>query len=178
VLYSAALTPAFRPLRRATKAGLFPLLVDPVFAFAEKRLAEGRGFSPGAYLGMGIVLYVNWVAGSAIGAIFGQLVQDPEALSLDMVLPVYFLTLVMGFRARPGWGIVVATSAAVSIAVYHAPALGLSWLGPPWHITAGAAGGILAAVLVAGSGRPVPVAQAAQEETFEPAGPPSGEARR
>jgi hypothetical protein len=53
--------------------------------------------------------------------------------------------------------------------VYHAPAVGLTMLGPPWHITAGAAAGIAAAVLLAGGGEAVSLDKAAEEETFEPA---------
>lgn len=169
VLYSAALTPVFRRLRPATRVLFLPLLVDPLFAWVEKRLGEGRGFSPAGYLGMGLTCYLSWVASSAAGAVFGQLVGDPHALALDMFLPLYFLTLVVSFRARPNWAATVLAAGIVSTLVYHAPAVGLTMLGSPWHISAGAAAGILAAVLLARGGEPVPIERAAEEETMEPA---------
>jgi len=175
VLYSAALTPVFRRLRRSTRAAFLPLLIDPVFAYVEKRLEDGRGFDPFTYLAMGLTFYVMWVASSAVGAFFGALVEDPEALALDMLLPLYFLTLVLGFRARPNWSVTVIVAGVVSALVYHAPAAGLTMLGSPWHITAGAAAGILAAVLLARGGESVSIERAAGEETFEPA---SGEHER
>jgi len=169
VLYSAALTPVFRRLRPATRAAFLPMLVDPLFAFVEKRLQDGRGFSRAAYVGMGITLYVMWLTGSVAGALFGELVEDPDVLALDMLMPLFFLTLVMGFRSRPNWGPTVLAAAVTSVLVYHAPVVGLTVLGPPWHITAGAVAGIAAAVLLAGRGDAVPLDQAAEEETFEPA---------
>ena len=38
-----------------------------------------------------------------LGAYFGRLVADPQALGLDFLLPIYFLGLVMSFRKRPLW---------------------------------------------------------------------------
>lgn len=169
VLYGAALTPALRGLRRATRAAFLLMLVDAVFAIVEKRLQDGRGFDACVYAGAGVSIYLMWIAGSVAGALFGKMIEDPETLALDMLLPLFFLSLVVGFRARPHWGPTVAVAAAVSLLVYHAPALGLPLLGPPWHIMTGAAAGIAAAVLLAGrGGGPVPVDTAAEEETFEP----------
>jgi len=148
LLYSAALTPVFRPLRPLTKVFVFPFLVDPVYADTERRLAEGRGFSPSVYFGMSVGMYVSWVGGSILGATFGQLVNDPERLAFDMVMPLFFLALAMAFRGRPNWGVTVLVSSVLSVAVYYAPEAGLTMLGPPWHIMAGAVGGVAAAVIV------------------------------
>jgi predicted branched-subunit amino acid permease len=52
----------------------------------------------------------------------------------------------MGFRRRPLWLPVVAVSAAGSVAAHHL-------VGSPWHVSIGAAAGILVAVLVPAAGR-------------------------
>ncbi|MEM8663319.1 MAG: hypothetical protein AAGF49_04255, partial [Pseudomonadota bacterium] len=78
---------------------------------------------------------------------------DPSTFGLDMILPMYFLALIMGFRDRPRWGLVVGTSAVAAIIVHQAPAWGFPFLGPPWHVTLGALAGILVAALLPPPGR-------------------------
>ena len=172
VLYSAALTPIFHRLGTLTRFAFLPLLVDPLFADTQKRLEEGKGFSPAAYAAMGLALYTMWVGSSVAGAFFGALVEDPRALALDMIMPLFFLTLVMGFRGRPHWGATVGVAGIVSILVHSAPSIGLTMLGAPWHIMAGAAAGIAAAVaLSSGDEKPVSLGPAAEDDPLEPAPP-------
>ncbi len=59
-----------------------------------------------------------------------------------MLLPIYFLGLVMGFRKRDNWAAIVIASAIVSIIAYKT-------IGSPWHVSIGALAGILVAVIVA-----------------------------
>ncbi len=155
ILYSAALTPIIRGERWPTKVGVFALLVDPQFAMAERRHERGHPFSKAWYFAFGLALYSIWIATSWIGASFGQLIRDPDALALDMIFPIYFLGLVMGFRKRAHWAPVVLVSAVVSAAVFHAPALGIDWLGAPWHVSLGGLAGILVAALLAPPADPV-----------------------
>lgn len=145
LLYSAAITRIVRPFSGRAKAAAFFFLVDPVYAASERRAVSGRRVTVAWYFGFATFTYANWVAWSAAGAMFGRLVENAHALALDMVLPIYFLALLLGFRGRPRWGPVVAASALVATLVYHAPAWGLTWLGSPWHIALGALAGILVA---------------------------------
>ncbi len=145
ILYSASLTPIIAGQPAWAKALVFLLLVDPQFALTEKRAEEGKPFSIAWYLGLGLPMYCIWVALTAVGAYAGRLVAHPEALGLDMLLPIYFIGLVMGFRKRARWGLVVTVSGIASLLVYNAPALGVDWLGPPWHVSLGALAGVLAA---------------------------------
>lgn len=160
LLYSASITPLIRAFPWRVKVPVFFVLVDPAFAFAQKDGARGTGggLSVPAYLGLGLVLWLAWVGATAVGATFGQLITDPHAFALDMLMPIYFLALVMGFRGRPNWRLTVGVSAAVSALVYHAPALGLTALGPPWHVTIGGLAGVLAAALATPPDRAVPLA--------------------
>ena len=94
---------------------------------------------------MALPIYVLWLVESWAGATFGKLIPDPRALGMDFLLPIYFLGLVIGFRKRPLWLPVVTVSAAASIAAQHL-------VGSPWHVSIGAAAGVLLAVLMPASG--------------------------
>ena len=98
-------------------------------------------FTPTWYAGFTVPLYVMWVAGTAVGAVTGQMITNPEAFGFDFLLPIYFLTILIGFRRRPNFLFVVCVSGTVSY-------LALVILGEPWHISLGAITGVLAAALL------------------------------
>jgi predicted branched-subunit amino acid permease len=76
--------------RRAAEA---QLVVDEAWALAGR--GHGR-FDRGVLLGTGLVLYTAWVGGTAIGALAGDAVGDPEDLGLDAAFPALFLALLAG----------------------------------------------------------------------------------
>lgn len=139
VLYSASIGRRLTLFSPVQKAAAFFLLTDPTFASAEARAAEGP-LTKTFYFAYNIALYLSWLVTSLIGALFGGLIENPEAFALDFILPVYFLTLLMGFRARASFYPVVLASAVTSIILFVT-------VGPPWHVTFGALGGLLYAVL-------------------------------
>jgi predicted branched-subunit amino acid permease len=140
VLYSGAIGRRIRSWPAARQALGFFFLVDPQYAEAEVKGQRGEAISFLWYMGMALPIYVLWVATSWLGAAFGALIPDPAALGIDFLLPLYFFGLVMEFRERKPWLPVVALSAAASIAAYHL-------VGSPWHVSIGAAAGILFAVM-------------------------------
>jgi 4-azaleucine resistance transporter AzlC len=72
------------------------LIVDESWALAGR---SGR-FEYGILVGVGILLYVVWVGGTAIGTVAGDLF-DPEALGLDAAFPALFLALLAPYlRSR------------------------------------------------------------------------------
>lgn len=136
ILYSASIAPHIRHFTVAQKAvGLF-LLTDPQYAEAEKKGERGETVGFGWYMGMALALYLPWVALSALGAAFGQMIGDPKSLGLDVLLPIYFMALVLGFRSRDHWLPVVAVSSAASI-------IAMKLVGSPWHVSIGALAGVL-----------------------------------
>ncbi|KAB0682109.1 AzlC family ABC transporter permease [Aureimonas leprariae] len=140
VLYSASigrLLTRFSPLQ---KAAAFFLLVDPAFAAAEARAAE-KTLTKTFYFIYAVILYVAWVLSCWLGYASGRLIEDPHALGLDFILPVYFLALVVDFRKRANFLPVAAISAATSAALYLT-------VGPPWHVTFGGLAGIAYAAIV------------------------------
>ena len=139
VLYSAAFGRRIANWPLLQKALGFFLLTDPQFAEAERRIEHGKPLSFAWYIGMGAPIWLFAVAVAGLGAHFGKFVQDPKALGLDFLLPIYFLGMVIGFRKRPLWLPVVAVSAVASV-------LAIKLVGSPWHIALGAIAGIAVAL--------------------------------
>lgn len=112
--------------------------MDPQYAETEQRGQRGLPVTFAWYAGFGVVIYVPWLINTLIGAIFGQLIGDPKAIGLDVLLPIYFLGLVMSFRTRDRFLPIVAVSAVASVAAMH-------FVGSPWHVSIGALAGVLLA---------------------------------
>jgi 4-azaleucine resistance transporter AzlC len=66
------------------------LVVDESWAISAR--GEGR-YDPRILVGAGLLLYVAWVAGTAVGAVGGQALGDPATLGLDAAFPALFLAL-------------------------------------------------------------------------------------
>ncbi len=146
VLYSASIGRYMNNFTWFQRYAGFFFLSDPSFGAGEKKAAEGR-LTPAYFFGFGASLYPVWLMSTATGAWLGNLVEDPKVLGLDMLMSLYFLTLLMGFRARPNWLTVVLASGIASAIIYKT-------LGSPWHITLGSLFGIAVAIFMAGSNTP------------------------
>ena len=138
VLYSASIARHIRHFTPVQKFFAFFLLIDPQYAESERRAEHGLPVSFSWYLGFGLIIYFPWLINTAIGAVFGQLIGDPKVIGLDVLLPIYFLGLVLGFRKRDRFLPVVAASAVASVAAMH-------FVGSPWHVSIGALAGVLLA---------------------------------
>jgi 4-azaleucine resistance transporter AzlC len=81
---------AFRggSLRRVLES---QLLVDESWAVSQE---DGR-FELRRMLGAGLVLYVGWVGGTALGVAVGSSIGDPATLGLDAAFPALFLALLV-----------------------------------------------------------------------------------
>jgi predicted branched-subunit amino acid permease len=141
VLYSAALAPIVGHFPVIQRCLAFFLLVDPQFAESERRHEAGKPVTFLWYMSMGGVVWIAWVINTVIGALFGSLIGDPKAIGIDVLLPVYFLGLTMGFRTRHNFMPVMLAGAVGSVVAYHL-------VGSPWHISVGAAFGILVAAIL------------------------------
>jgi len=145
VLYSAAVGRRISQWSFLRKTIGFFFLVDPQYAEAERKGERGETIGFAWYMGMALPIYVCWVVESGLGAAFGRLLPDTKALGIDFLLPIYFLGLVMGFRARSFWFPVVAVSAVASVVAYKL-------VGSPWHVSLGAAAGVALAAAMTPSG--------------------------
>ena len=141
ILYSAALGRKMRHWTAAGRYGGFALMVDPVYVLGELR--GGARLSGVYYAAIAVPLYFGWLIATALGALFGRLIEDPKDFGLDFVLAAYFIYLVAQFRERPNAVPIILASAAFAIVAFFT-------IGPPWHIASGAFAGIAVAAGLAG----------------------------
>lgn len=106
--------PAWRRLVEAQ------LIVDESWAISNR--GEGR-FDLGLLFGAGLVLYPCWVLSTAVGAVAGDLLGDPERLGLDAAFPALFLALLVPLlRTRTTVSAAVAGAAVALVLVPFTPA--------------------------------------------------------
>lgn len=127
---------AFRPWQKYAAA---LIMADENWAMAEARAAH-HTLTPAYFAGLSVLFYLNWILSSLAGALLGAFLGDPSLIGLDFAFPAVFIVLVIGFWKGPATGMVLIASAAASIAVY------LTVPGA-WYIAAGAAAGLVAALL-------------------------------
>jgi 4-azaleucine resistance transporter AzlC len=68
------------------------LIVDESWALSRKE--DGR-YDRRLLIGGGLVLYVSWVGGTALGTLIGDRLGDPERYGLDAAFPALFLALLV-----------------------------------------------------------------------------------
>ena len=76
-------------LRRLLEA---QLIVDESWALSRRE--DGR-YDKRLLIGGGLVLYVCWVGGTALGTLIGDRLGDPERYGLDAAFPALFLALLI-----------------------------------------------------------------------------------
>ena len=141
LLYSAAVGKHFASWPKLQQAIGFFVLTDPTYAETERAVERGRPTSFAWYMGMSIPIYVSWLIGTLLGALFGRFVTNPQAFGFDFLLPLYFLGLLMSFRRRALWLPVVMASGVASILAYK-------FVGSPWHVSLGAIAGVILAAII------------------------------
>ncbi len=94
------------------------LIVDESWALSGR---SGR-FEYGVLTGVGVLLYVLWVGGTAVGTIVGDLL-DPEAIGLDAAFPALFLALLAPYlRSRRALVTALVAGAITLVLLPFAPA--------------------------------------------------------
>ena len=108
-----ALAPSLRggPLRRAAEG---QAVVDASWALANR--GEGR-FDRDLLVGATLAQYPLWVIGTVIGALGGDLLDDPRTLGLDAIFPAFFLALLWDDLKDRRALAVAAASAALALAL-------------------------------------------------------------
>jgi 4-azaleucine resistance transporter AzlC len=89
------------------------LVVDESWALA------GGGtprFDKRVFLGVGMVLWVGWVGGTAVGALLGQAIGDPSAFGLDGAFAALFIAL-LATQMRGGRRVMAAAGGAAIAAL-------------------------------------------------------------
>jgi predicted branched-subunit amino acid permease len=73
------------------------------------------------FLGSGVFLWVVWVLATAPGYVAGALLPDPKRFGLDMIMPIFFVMMLVpmwrGPRAARPWVVAAVVSLAVQALV-------------------------------------------------------------
>ena len=80
------------PGRPAFRAAQGQAVVDVSLVVAQD--GEG-GYDRGLLFGSSAIQYATWVGGTAVGALAGTVIGNPEAIGLDAVYPAFFLALMI-----------------------------------------------------------------------------------
>jgi 4-azaleucine resistance transporter AzlC len=110
---SAAVGPSFSggPLRRAAKG---QTVVDASWALS----ARGDGsFDEYLLIGASAIAYVSWVSGTAVGAIWGDAIGNPNAFGLDAIFPAFFFGLLLNELRSPRSRVVAALGTVLALAL-------------------------------------------------------------
>ena len=101
---------AFAPYLRGgppQRAAEGQTVVDASLAIA--RDDDSIGYDRGLLFGSSAVQYTTWVGGTAVGAIAGSGIGDPEKLGLDALYPAFFLALMINeLRSRRAKAVALA----------------------------------------------------------------------
>ena len=100
-----------RLLRRLLES---QLIVDESWALASR--GAGR-FDRRILLGAGLLLYLSWISGTAVGVLAGDALGDPEDLGLDGAFPALFLALLTPQLRGPRAGLAAAVGALIALAL-------------------------------------------------------------
>lgn len=137
VLMSAAMRPWLGGLPPWQTYPALAVMTDPGWLIALRYRSEG-GANAAAFFASGLVLWLVWIASTAVGHYLGTLVSDPNTFGLDLVLPAFFIVMLVplwsGARRAISWAV------AGAIAVI-ASGLMAGW----WFIILGAIAGSIAA---------------------------------
>jgi predicted branched-subunit amino acid permease len=108
---SISVAPLFhgRRLRRLLES---QLIVDESWALASR---GGGRFDRRILLGAGLLLYVSWLSGTAVGVLAGDALGNPKALGLDGAFPALFLALLAPQLRAPRAALAAATGAAIAL---------------------------------------------------------------
>ncbi|MBI4275277.1 MAG: AzlC family ABC transporter permease [Rhizobiales bacterium] len=111
------------------------LTTDASWLIASRYRAEG-GTDAAILFGGGLTLWLVWVPMTSIGFLFGSLVDEPRRFALDLILPIYFIAMLVPLWRGP--------RRAIPWAVGGATALLVQQLVPGfWYIVVGAFAGAI-----------------------------------
>ena len=88
------------------------LIVDESWALSSR---GGGRFDRRILIGAGLLLYVAWVSGTAVGVLAGHALGDPKDIGLDGAFPALFLALLAPQLRAPRETVAAATGAAIAL---------------------------------------------------------------
>ena len=137
ILMTASLRPWLGDLPAWQTYPALSLLTEPGWLIAMRYRSEGGACSL-VLLSSGIALWLVWIAATVFGYLLGALVTDPKRFGLDLVMPIFFIVLLVPLWRGPRRAIPWAVAGAIALL---AAGLAPGW----WYIIAGAIAGSIAA---------------------------------
>ncbi|OYZ97347.1 MAG: branched-chain amino acid ABC transporter permease [Rhizobiales bacterium 17-65-6] len=135
-LMAASMRPWLGQLPGWQAYGSLLFLADNNWAAAMRYHAHG-GNDAGYFVGSGLITWVVWLLSTVAGQVIGGGIPDPKAFAIDLVVPAFFIAMLVpnwkGRREAVSWGVAALVSVAAS---YLVP----GW----WFIVIGAVAGALA----------------------------------
>jgi predicted branched-subunit amino acid permease len=117
ILMTASLRPWLGDLKGWQVYPSFLLLTDPAWLVIARYRAEG-GADASILYGSGVVLWVIWVATTALGFWLGASIATPARYGLDLVFPCFFAVMLVplwdGWRRAIPWIAATGTALVVS----------------------------------------------------------------
>lgn len=142
ILMGASLIQWLRGLPPGQRYASVALISDANWAYAVERHGKGED-DVGVMVGSGLAMWLAWVAGTVLGAVFTDTLIDPAILALDTLMVAFFATILAGLSKNEQtllpW--IVAAAAAL---------VGSRILPPGWHVLVGGIAGGLAGGLLHG----------------------------
>ncbi len=130
LLFSATLAPYLKGVSRWHQVLLAHTLTDETFAVNISDARSGRAdrFS---MTGVGLISWLGWTLGTAIGAAAGTAIGDPSAWGVDFAMPAMFIALLVGQITGRRELVAGALAAVMALALS-------AWLPGQWPVVAGA----------------------------------------
>ncbi|NWO07867.1 MAG: AzlC family ABC transporter permease [Alteromonadaceae bacterium] len=146
LLMGASLYPMLRDVSPGKRYGLLLVLTDANWAVAAQEYQSGKR-NLEVIIGGGLVIWLAWMIGTALGVYFGGLMQNPKAFGLDMVLGCFLLAMALGGKKSPRVLVAWLVAGSASLAAWK-------WLPPNMHVVVGAlAGGAIGFFWLESSGK-------------------------
>ncbi|MFC4248365.1 AzlC family ABC transporter permease [Natribaculum luteum] len=122
LMYSASIAPHFTEYGQRTRAVLAYFLTDHVYAMSIAEYAEeARSRNKRLYyLGLGVSIWLVWVAATVVGYVLGAGI--PESLNLMFAIPLVFLAILVPAIEDAPQVVAALASAVVAIAAAYAVA--------------------------------------------------------
>jgi predicted branched-subunit amino acid permease len=140
MLMSASLRPWLGHLPALQTYPTLHLLTDPGWLIAMRYHGQG-GRDAGVLLGTGLMMMATWLAASSAGFLLGTAISDTRQFGLDLVMPVFFATMLVPLWKGPRRGLAWVIAGVVALLFER-------YVGGFWYIVAGAAAGSVAGGLL------------------------------
>ncbi|MEP9377439.1 AzlC family ABC transporter permease [Aquabacter sp. CN5-332] len=120
LLMAASMRPWLGPLPPYKSYPTLFFLADNNWAATMRYYTQG-GRDVGFFVGSGAFTWVMWTLSSVAGQVIGGGLPDPKAVAIDLVVPAFFIAMLVpnwrGRRELVGWGVAAVVSVGASFLV-------------------------------------------------------------